>query len=43
MGLYYNLIFDDEYLNGLRNGKAKGYNNNNLISEGQYFNGTRFG
>ena len=36
------LIFEGEYLNGLRNGKGKEFNNNiELIFEGKYLNGER--
>ena len=44
------LIFEGEYLNGLRNGKGKeygfcynDYNENDLIFEGEYLNGFRHG
>jgi len=37
------LIFEGEYLNGLRNGKGKEYNYDNLVFEGEYLNGFRNG
>ena len=37
------LIFEGPYLNGLRNGKGKEYNDGNLIFEGEYLNGLRNG
>ena len=36
-----NLIFEGEYLNGKRNGKAKEYSYGNLIFEGEFLNGQR--
>ena len=42
---YSKLIFEGEYINGVRNGKGKeyDYNNNNVIFEGEYINGKRNG
>ena len=37
------LEFDGEYMNGLRNGKGKDYDNDKLIFEGEYLNGLRNG
>ena len=41
------LLFEGEFLNGLRNGKGKEYSiwlfRNNLIFEGEYINGKRNG
>ena len=35
--IYMKLIFEGEYLNGLRNGKGKEYNNEgNKVFEGEY-------
>jgi antitoxin component YwqK of YwqJK toxin-antitoxin module len=36
-----NLIFEGKFLNGLRNGKGKEYENGKLIYEGEYLNGKR--
>ena len=35
------LIFEGPYLNGLRNGKGKEYDNRKLVFEGEYLNGER--
>ena len=36
------VIFEGEYINGKKNGKAKEYNyNGKLIYEGEYLNGKR--
>ena len=41
---YGDLIFEGEYLNGLRNGKGKEYyDNGKLMFEGEYLNGLRNG
>ena len=41
-GYWGNMIFEGEYLNGIRNGKGKEYNNDGqLIFEGEYLNGKR--
>ena len=37
------LIFKGEYLNGLKNGKGKEYNDGKLIFEGEYLNGLKHG
>ena len=37
------LIFKGEYLNGIKNGKGKEYDNDILIFEGEYVNGKRSG
>ena len=37
------LIFEGEYLNGLRNGKGKEYNYKVLVFEGEYLNGRKNG
>ena len=39
----YQLIFEGEYLNGLKNGKGKKYSDGKLIFEGEYLNGLRYG
>ena len=42
--IYYNLIYDGEYLNGERNGKGKEYTiNDYLIFEGEYLKGKKNG
>ena len=38
-----NLIYDGEYLNGVKNGKGKEFKHNRLIFEGEYLNGKRNG
>ena len=35
------LLFEGDYLNGIRNGKGKEYKLNKLIFEGEYLNGGR--
>ena len=40
---YLNLEFEGEYLNGVRNGKGKEFQNRRLIFEGEYLNGKRNG
>ena len=36
------LIYEGEYINGIRHGKGKEYNDDvNLIFEGEYFNGEK--
>ena len=37
------LIYEGEYLKGIRNGKGKEYDENKLIFEGEYLNGKRNG
>ena len=37
------LIYEGEYLNGLKNEKGKNYYKGKLIYEGQYLNGLRHG
>ena len=38
-----NMIFEGEYLNGLRNGKGKEYDyNGKIVFEGEYLNGKRW-
>ena len=37
------LVFEGEYLKGLRNGKGKEYKSNEIIYEGDYLNGKRDG
>ena len=42
--IYMKLIFEGEYLNELRNGKGKEYNNEGIIVfEGEYLNGLKNG
>ena len=38
-----NLIFEGEYLNGIRNGKGKEYENDWLAFEGEYYKGKKHG
>ena len=41
---YYDMKYEDKYLNNMRNGKGKEYNDNGfLIFEGEYLNGKRNG
>ena len=37
-----NLIFESEYINGMRNGKGKEYEHNNLEFEGEYLNNKKW-
>ena len=37
------MLFEGEYLNDKRNGKAKEYINNKLVFEGEYLNGKKDG
>ena len=38
---YGSLIYEGEYLNGIRNGKGKEYENCKVVFEGEYENGKR--
>ena len=40
---YWELIYDGEYKNGIRNGKGKEYISGKLIFEGEYLNGKKNG
>ena len=39
---YNELIFEGEYLNGIKNGKGKEYVNGKLIFKGEYLNGKKW-
>ena len=41
--MFVNLLFEGEYLNGMRHGKGKEYCGNRLEYDGEYLNGERNG